>query len=69
MIDELANEWASRNFKGIITTLDNQQAEIQEMKTTMKQLQNFIATQTQEINILKNRINVLQHGQVLGALN
>ena len=69
MSDELANEWAARNFKGIINTLDNQQADIQEMKESMMKLNNFISMQTQEINMLKNRLNILQHGQVLGALN
>jgi cell division protein FtsL len=69
MSDELANEWAAKNFRGIINTLDNQQADIQEMKENMMKLNNFIAQQTQEINALKNRINILQHGQVLGALN
>lgn len=67
--EELANEWAARNFKGIVNTLDNQQADIQEMKENMMKLNNFIAQQTQEINILKSRLNILQHGQVLGALN
>ena len=67
--DELANEWAARNFRGLINTLDNQQADIQEMKKSMVQLQNLVTMQTQELNALKNRINILQHGQVLGALN
>ena len=67
--DELANEWAAKNFRGIITTLDNQQAELQEMKQSMHTLQNLVTMQTQEIDALRNRINILQHGQVLGALN
>ena len=67
--EELANEWAARNFRGLMNTLDNQQAEIQDMKKSMKQLQNLVTMQVQELNSLKNRINILQHGQVLGALN
>lgn len=67
--DELANEWAAKNFRGIMNTLENQQAEIQEMKQSMHTLQNLVTMQTQEINQLKQRINILQHGQVLGALN
>lgn len=69
MDNELANEWAAKNFRGIMNTLDNQQADIQEMKQSMMKLNNLIAMQTQELNKLRNRINILQHGQVLGALN
>lgn len=66
--DELANEWAAKNFRGLMNTLENQQAEIQEMKQNMQTIQNLVAMQTQEINVLKNRMNILQHGQVLGAI-
>ena len=67
--NELANEWAAKNFKGILNTLDNQQEELQELKQKMIDLQKHITMQNQEIMTLKNRINVLQSGQVLGALN
>jgi len=68
MSDELANEWAMRNFKGLSNTLENQQAEIQMMKENMVTLQNLVTMQTQEINVFKSRLNVLQHGKVLGSL-
>lgn len=61
------DEWLQKNFRGIISELEKNRATNEARHLEIKGLQQTVTMLSQELTVLRTRMNILQHGQVLGS--
>jgi len=67
MNDKNSGYWWEKNVRGVINELEKTRKQLDDQLKISTGLQNSVAMLNQDITILKQRLNVLQYGQVQGA--
>jgi len=67
MNDKNSEYWWEKNVRGVINELEKTRKQLDDQLKISTGLQNSVAMLNQDITILKQRLNVLQYGQVQGA--
>lgn len=65
-MSDLSDEWIQKNFRGVINALERTDKKYAEAMETIQGLQRSHAMLNMEIATLKQRMAVMQHGQVMG---